>query len=77
MNFDKLLSLVELALIATLIAVLATAAVLPPRACSNASVLLKMRTQWVWSAGGCFIEHKPGRWIPLNAYRVVEGRSND
>lgn len=38
----------------------------------NAKGDMMMKTTKYGIAIGCMVEHKPGEWIPLNAYRVID-----
>jgi len=65
-------ALIELLILATLAATIAGIIyVVGPWGCAANAEAMGRPHKWTL-ATGCFIEAKPGQWVPLKQYRVID-----
>lgn len=53
------------------VAILAAAVLMPAWSCHSQGKIMKLPTQW-GIPEGCMVEHQPGKWVPMDRYRVVD-----
>lgn len=64
------LTLIELAIVAAIICILALTLYMPAQSCAKQAKKMGMNHDWEL-VQGCMVEVKPGQWVPLHNYRVL------
>ncbi len=73
--YDKIIEGGLIAAIVLLLALLVTTVALAPKSCAVKADRMGMKHEFNY-IGGCMIEARPGVWVPMNNYRVEDGRIN-
>ena len=63
--------LIEMVLLLLILAIIFAAPYWAKKDCETKANRMQMNYDWRL-IGGCFVEPKPGIWVPLNNYRVFD-----